>query len=149
MSQTKMQYCFVRKDISVAQQIIQVGHAQDIMSLRREYIDGVASTCLFEVQDEKELIQAERYLFGKKLIPDKDYVIFYEPDCESGWTAIVTRPFVGKEREIFAGFKLYRDTPTYKPLFKRELPDLIAKNINGVPPMTGPVTSFSVSNLKP
>ena len=105
----KYYYAWVRRDIPPVAQIIQVSHATDRISLRQEYYEDVARMVLFESADERELLDVYLFLREKGLSPSKDFEIFYDSAWPRGFNAIVTRPFEGTEREIFADFNLYRD----------------------------------------
>ena len=109
MGDTKYIYHFIRKDIPVVAQIIQMGHAIDRIALRQEFYEDCAHTVLFEVQNELELIGIAKYLESQGLIEDQDFNIFYDTAWPVGYNAIATRPFVGAERDIFSEFTLYRD----------------------------------------
>lgn len=109
MCDTKYCYLFTRRNIPSVAQILQVGHAQDRMALRLDYYEDCAHSVLFEVPDEKELLKVAEYLESRGLTRDKDFVLFEDNSWPKGANAIATRPFIGAEREIFAGFKLYKD----------------------------------------
>lgn len=107
-TETKYIYHFIRKDIPVVAQIIQMGHAIDRIALRQEYYEDCAHTVLFEVPDEKTLEGIARYLESRGL-SENDFIMFHDNAWPLGNNAIATRPFVGEERAIFAEFNLYRD----------------------------------------
>ena len=99
-------YAWVRKDLSMVQQIIQVGHACfEIGNRTGIKTPEVSSMVLFEVADESELVKIATKL--SKQIPEK-YFIMYEPDYDTGYTAICTRAFSGEDRTIFGGYSLYQ-----------------------------------------
>jgi hypothetical protein len=65
-----------------------------------------ASMVLFEVANEEELFQTYRYLKFNGLIENEDFHVFFEPDHETGFTAICTRPFEGRQK-MFNDFQLF------------------------------------------
>ncbi len=107
--ETKYIYHFIRKDIPVVAQIIQMGHAIDRIALCQEYYDDCAHTVLFEVPDEAAIIEVTKYLESQGLQQNRDLVTFEETAWPIGFNSIATRPFVGDERRIFEPFTLYRD----------------------------------------
>jgi hypothetical protein len=92
-------YCFIRKDIPIHAQIIQTAHA----CLQSEKPKTVNSIILFEVKNEEHLIKTNEYLKGRGI---KTY-IFFEPDYDTGYTAIATEPLHGEDRTIMSRFRLW------------------------------------------
>lgn len=39
---------------------------------------------------------------------DIEFEMFYEPDYDTGYTAIATRPLIGKERKPLSKYTLYK-----------------------------------------
>lgn len=113
----KYVYVWVRKDIPQPYQIIQAGHALHEMGMDterpREY-DESDPTCppmdypvhivLFGVKNEKELLEASRYLNENAI----KHHTFYEPDFETGFTAIATELVSNTDEERRALFSKYR-----------------------------------------
>lgn len=93
-------YCFVRKDIPMFAQLVQLGHA----CLQRPAPDQVNNLILFEVKNEDHLVQTKAYLESRGI----DAYMFYEPDYDMGYTAIATEPIEGEDRKMFAKFNLWR-----------------------------------------
>jgi hypothetical protein len=99
-------YCFIRKDLSEEQRIIQMSHACfEAGKVFGERTDVPPHICLFEVADEEALFEVSKYLRSKNV----KYEIFYEPDKSMYWTSICSEPVEDEEkRSVFADFKLYR-----------------------------------------
>lgn len=96
-------YVFVRRDLSVAQQIVQAAHAA--MEAGRQF-DGTAGTniVLIDVADTSDLNDVAEYLDAY----DVSHVAFYEPDI-SQHTALATAPLMGsRERKPLRKFTTYR-----------------------------------------
>lgn len=114
---TKYIYCFIRKDISEVQRVIQLGHVCfEAGALWGGDIEP-PHMCLFEVEDHAELIEAYKYLNKYKI----ENEIFYEPAWAMGFTAICTAPIEDDTtRKLMEGFRLYgRDKPEMvEPLFQ-------------------------------
>lgn len=97
-------YCFIRKDLPIVQQIIQVGHACHEAGMQ-EGLRNTPNIVLFEVQDHKELLKVSDYLFFNNIHFEK----FIEPDINSESTAICTEIIRNSSmREIFKDFTLYK-----------------------------------------
>ena len=96
-------YLFIRRDLSPAQQIIQTAHA--IYRIGRGYgqeeYDPYA--VLIGVENEKELLDAGRYLLSNGI----DHETFYEPDIKA-YTAIATKPLYGDERKPLLNIETYK-----------------------------------------
>lgn len=103
---TKFVYIFVRKDLDVTYRIIQVGHVclELGASLSQSKVRD-AHFCLLEVENERELMRAAKYM-TELGIPFSD---FYEPDHSTGYTALATEPLIGEHRRPFERFRMYRD----------------------------------------
>lgn len=120
----KYVYVFVRKDLPHAYQIIQAGHALHEMGMNTERPFWVAPQregynvnetwrtepmpvhlILFGVKNQNELLQASRYLHENAV----EHHTFYEPDYDTGFTAIATELFdnTSERRELFKRFRMY------------------------------------------
>lgn len=101
-------YVFIRKDISLAQQLVQVGHAALEAGFAFEAPKTeIASVVMLEVPNREALQEAasrlERYGIEHKM--------FFEPDFEMGHSALATRPVSEKkERFLFKKYPLYQPT---------------------------------------
>jgi len=97
-------YTFIRKDISLEQQLVQLAHATLEAGFRFEKPIETSFLILLEVQDQDELIVASKILEDS----DIDFHMFYEPDNDMKFSAICTRPVYGnRERKLFRQWKLY------------------------------------------
>ncbi len=99
-------YTFVRKDLTAEQKIVQIGHV--CFEAGKQFTDpsGISSLVLLESRDENDLLEIGKTLDEKGI----DYYIFFEPDFDTGYTAICTRPVREKERSIFKKWKLFKNT---------------------------------------
>lgn len=97
-------YVFVRRDLSEAQRIIQVGHA--CYEVGQSSLPDTPNMVLFEVAGEAELIEVSRQLD----VAGVKYAMFFEPDHDTGYTALCTYPVTGEERRVFANYSKYTST---------------------------------------
>ena len=112
---TNYYYCFLRRDMypfgegNPAYLIIQQSHACFEMARRLpppEPGEPPTSMVLFEVENEEHLIKVYRWLKFNGMIENHDFHVFFEPDNETGFSAICTRPFKGRQK-MFDGFQLF------------------------------------------
>lgn len=94
-------YCFVRSDLSPAQQIVQIGHACLEAGKNFQHAPNTHMV-IFRVKDQGRLMFAALELEQA----DVKYACFYETDNETGYTAIATEPVYGEKRALFQGFAL-------------------------------------------
>jgi hypothetical protein len=66
--------------------------------------DKVAHMVLCAIDGEEELEKVGLYLEQHKV----QYHAFYEPDYDTGFTAICTEPIYGEQRKLFKKFKLLK-----------------------------------------
>ena len=102
-------YTFIRRDLSAAQKIVQLGHAchEAGKLLKHEENRETSSLILLSAADEKDLKSIARKIDCAGI----DFYMFYEPDNEMGYSAICTRPITSdRERAFFRKWDLYRDT---------------------------------------
>ena len=95
-------YVLVRKDLPLADQMVQMGHACFDAGTKHGSLG--AWMCLLQVEDEESIIYWNEYLKKNKI----KHSCFYEPDPiidgdteQMGYTAICTKPIHGKTRELF------------------------------------------------
>jgi len=101
----KFIYCFIRKDLSEAQRIIQLAHAAFEAGKCYGGEELPPSICLFEVSDEKELLNAAKFIKKHKI----RYQMFFEPDNRGHFTAIVSEPISDLgQRALFSDFCMFR-----------------------------------------
>lgn len=98
-------YVFVRKDIPLEQQLVQLGHAAAEVG-RSFYAEGhgTASLIALSVPDEQALLTAQRMLRPSKLRT----VLFHEPDFGIGNAALGVEPVEPQKRELFRNWSLWR-----------------------------------------
>lgn len=100
-------YTFIREDISIAQKIVQLGHACHEAGKLLTHADhkSTSSLVLLSAKDGDELLAIAEKISAAGI----DFSIFYEPDNNMGHSAICTRPVVcSKERSFFKKWKLFK-----------------------------------------
>jgi hypothetical protein len=98
-------YCFIRKDLSPVQQIIQLAHATFEVGTIDKTTGQPPNIVLFEVENEIKLLEAHNWINKHKI----QCILFDEPDLEGQFTAIATTPVSTKqERQVFEKFNLYK-----------------------------------------
>lgn len=101
---TPYTYIFVRKDLSIPQQIVQSSHAALEAGFRFEQPTTTSHIVLIGIENQEELTKTAHYLETKGI----DCEMFWEPDYDTGYTAIATRPLFGEERKPLKRFSLLR-----------------------------------------
>lgn len=99
-------YVFVRRDISVPQQIVQACHACLELGKQLPYWEahGVSNLVLLGVRDIKGLMQAAQKLDMNNI----RYNIFNEPDNGMGYSAICSEPLTDQNlKDLFKNYKLW------------------------------------------
>lgn len=81
-------YIWVRGDIEVAQQIVQVGHVSSLAAWRYGEDVVKANFVVFKVADYDELVEVESRLEFEEI----EYQSFYELDNCIGLTSLCTKP---------------------------------------------------------
>ena len=100
-------YVLVRKDISIEQQLVQVGHAarEAALAFPAQPNDPIASVIVCEVPNREALLDASRRLTGYGV----EHHVFFEPDFGMGESALATRAVeLKKERYLFRKYPLYQ-----------------------------------------
>ena len=97
-------YVFVRQDMPIANQIVQVGHACFEAGKKFDSPKESCTLILFYVGNEESLLASvERaHLAGVEMH------IFYESDYPKGYTAACSQPITGNARRAFEKCKLWR-----------------------------------------
>lgn len=99
-------YSFIRKDLPLEQQLVQLAHSA--LEAGRSFGNpggGITHLILLEAQSETQLMQISLDLKGLGI----KHEIFFEPDDDMGWTSLTTEPLHTKEqRKYFFKHKLYR-----------------------------------------
>lgn len=100
-------YTFIRRDLSPEQRIVQIGHACYEAGKEYHHIDGIPNLVLLEAKDENELIEISVRIENEGI---ENYT-FHEPDYNTGFTAICTRPITSeRERAFFKKWELFKHT---------------------------------------
>jgi hypothetical protein len=97
-------YVFVRTDIPIASQLVQVGHACLEAGNRFAQPQGPCHLVLFGVASEARLLEAAAWLNAAGIRS----ITFFEPDDAPGYTAICTEPVAGPTRRLLKRFNLWR-----------------------------------------
>ena len=94
-------YAFVRKDISIVHQMVQIGHA--CYEAGMLYGQNDTNLILLELENEAEIREWANVLNYNEI----KHVLFYEPDEPIGYNAICTEPISGNKRKIFKNCKMW------------------------------------------
>lgn len=95
-------YTFIRTDLSIAQQIVQHGHATYAIGT------NIANNCipsivLIGTNNEDGLLKISQFLIDHHI----KHKMFFEPDINQ-YTSIATIPVHGDDRKLFRKFKLLK-----------------------------------------
>lgn len=106
-------YVWVRTDIPLAQQLVQVGHAcydAGVVQGHLVTLDTSEDTlpesphmCLLQVPSQDALKEVATHLMSS----DIQFQAFFEPDNDMGFSAICTEPIKGDKRKALRGYKLW------------------------------------------
>jgi hypothetical protein len=96
-------YVLVRKDLPLAQQLVQAVHAAHEAGIRFGDPERISSTVLCSVPDEPSLLQAKERLDSHGIKSS----MFIEPDIGNKATALATEPLFGKARKVMSSFPLW------------------------------------------
>lgn len=98
-------YVLVRQDISLEQQLVQLGHATAEAG-RSSYNEdhGIASLIVLSVKDKDALYKARDYLSHRQV----EHSLFFEPDFDMGHSALCTRPLNTDERKMMRKWPLWK-----------------------------------------
>lgn len=98
-------YTFIRRDIPVVNQLVQIAHASLEAGFIFQKPTEISCLIVCEVESEIELSKVGDMLDWRGI----EYYKFFEPDNDMGYTAICTRPILSNsERNFFQRFKLYQ-----------------------------------------
>lgn len=97
-------YIFLRKDMKMVYYPIQAAHAAQEAGIKFGAHDSglPIHIVLFEAHSELGLFKVARHLDKHRI----EFIMFHEPDDDTGYTAIATKPYTGKH-SIMKGFKLF------------------------------------------
>ena len=104
MTETSYTYLFIRKDLSLPQLIVQTSHAALEAGFRFDRPSSTPHIVLIGVDSQDHLKATADYL-GMHGI---EFEMFYEPDYDTGYTSIATKPLMGTERKPLSKFKLFK-----------------------------------------
>jgi len=93
---------FIRKDLPIVQQLVQVGHVCYEAGNKFNASDNT-HLVLFQINSEKELLNIEEKLLLKGILTHK----FFEPDNDYGFTSLCTEPISGSKRRKISGYTLW------------------------------------------
>ena len=93
-------YVFVRRDLSLPQQIVQASHAS--AKIGEDYHSDT-NIVLFDSTNELSLKETADYLKHNEI----KFNMFYEPDVDE-FTSIATEPLLGDKRKLLNKFRLYK-----------------------------------------
>ena len=96
-------YVFIRKDIPLADQIVQVGHLGHIAGRTFQH-PTTTNLVLLQIESQKDLLDVGRYLRKTRI----KYITHWEPDDNMGYSGIATEAIYGKQRDHFRRFKLWK-----------------------------------------
>lgn len=97
-------YVFIRKDLSLAQQLVQSNHSSVEAGFRFKQPIETARLVMLEVPDVAGLQEAAAHLDSLGI----EHHLFFEPDFDIGHSAITTRPVYGEERLPLRKYPLYK-----------------------------------------
>ena len=97
-------YIFIREDLPHAYQIVQAAHATHQAGIRFGKTELPTHFVLIGAKDEKALAKIAFDLERQGI----EFEFFYEPDHDTGYTAIATRPLCGDERKPFRKYNTYQ-----------------------------------------
>ena len=104
---TPFMYIFVREDLQPVGKLIQVAHTTHNAGVRFGMLDPDQPPlhfCVFGVKNEQAL-QAVAWRLNQQ---GYEFELFFEPDFETGDTAIAVQPQFGTDRDWFRNFKLLK-----------------------------------------
>lgn len=85
-------------------QIIQTAHATQEITKEIDHPERTSHLILFEAKNEEHLINIKQKLDEQGI---KSHM-FFEPDWNTGHTAIATAPIYGEDRNFFKKFRMYK-----------------------------------------
>lgn len=100
-------YCFIRKDLSLPQQVVQSSHA--CIEAAKAFLDNELEhphLVVLGVKGEQQLYNSARKLDKAGV----QYRIFTEPDRNGEATALATEPIFGERRHLFRSYRCLGDT---------------------------------------
>lgn len=100
----KYVYIFVRKDISLEQQLVQAAHAALEAGFTFQKPKNTAFLVLIAVETQEKLLKTADTLEKQGI----KTVLFFEPDDNMGYSAFATEPIDENNRRPFRRFRLWK-----------------------------------------
>lgn len=97
-------YSFIRRDLPLADQIVQTAHSAYHAGEQFGNKQEIPSLVLLSVADVTGLTEAMRLCLNNGI----KFEHFNEPDDNMGITSLTTEPLDGDKRRVFSQFKLWR-----------------------------------------
>ncbi len=97
-------YIFIREDLTTPQKIVQASHAALEAGFVYDKPPSSTHLVLLGAKNQEDLLSISNHL--KKC--NIDFQMFYEPDYDTGFTAIATRPLFGEERIPLKRYRLFQ-----------------------------------------
>lgn len=98
-------YVFVRRDLSLSQQMCQAAHAAHEAGIHLSNKDnGISSVVICSIPNEQELLKVQDKLAQRNI----KTVTFREPDIENQATAIATEPISSDVRRYLSSYPLWK-----------------------------------------
>ncbi len=113
-------YVFVRTDIPLADQIVQVGHVCLEAGNQFPQPEKPSHLVLLAVSSQAKLLDAA----SKIGLTGRSYIVFFEPDNDLGFTAICTGPLAGKLRRMYRRYPLWANSDDTSEEHERDPPTL-------------------------
>jgi hypothetical protein len=95
-------YIFIREDLSGPQRIVQAAHAAHEAGQEFGKEPGSTHIVLIGMPSQDKLLKTAEHLE----LHDIEYRMFHEPDYDTGYTAIATRPLRGDQRKPLKRYSL-------------------------------------------
>ena len=100
-------YVFVRKDITLQQQIVQASHAALQAGLKfTNPSNEPNSLIVIGIRNKEQLLKAMSFLEKNNIT----YESFSEPSWDYGLTAFASQPILETDRKVFKSFQLWRNS---------------------------------------
>lgn len=98
-------YIFIRQDLTHPQQIVQAAHATHQAGIKFGDTELPTHFVLIGVKDQKQLQKTAMYLSQHGI----EHEMFNEPDYDTGYTAIATKPLYGEQRAPLRKYNILKE----------------------------------------
>lgn len=100
---------FIRKDLPIEQILVQTAHAALESGIHLSHPtsrEEPSSLIVIQVRDKKELEKA----YAKLIENDRgiDFIKFFEPDWDYGFTSFASSPVKVEDRSLFKKYRLFK-----------------------------------------